>query len=101
MQLLYMGFEQVQNVREYMFHGVEHGQPTLVFVVSTDLALFRRNNVNMQEGPALCLRLLTVELPAAATAAQPLRRTVTDHDMLAYLIARAAPLAKKHALRHA
>jgi len=47
------------------------------------------------------MRLLTVELPAAATAAQPLRRTVTDHDMLAYLIARAAPLAKKHALRHA
>lgn len=40
MQLLYQGFEQVKNVREYIFHGVAPGEETRVFVVRTDIGLF-------------------------------------------------------------
>ena len=99
MRLQYVGFQHVQNVREYTFHGVEQGEPTKTFVVRADLDLFRRNRVGMQEGPAMCLRLLTTAL-SDAVGSPPSRHIVTDKDMMAYLIARAVPSgAKQRAAR--
>ncbi len=86
MQLQYIGFEQVKNTREYIFDGTKYGEPTKVFVVSTDLALFVKHHVGMQEGPGLCWHKLTNELGAVDLPQQPsLQHTLTDHDMLAFL----------------
>lgn len=88
MQLQYVGFEQVKNVREYIFHGVAHGEKTKVFVVSTDMALFLKHHMHMQEGPVLCLRALKAELDSFDPAQQPpLRREITDQHMLAFMAA--------------
>jgi hypothetical protein len=85
MQLQYIGFEQVKNKREYIFNGTAHGEPTKAFVVSTDLALFVKHHVGMQEGPALCLHKLTNELGAIDLRRQPSSRyALTDDDMLAF-----------------
>ncbi|MBI3696160.1 MAG: hypothetical protein HY238_15150 [Acidobacteria bacterium] len=96
MQLQYIGFEQMKDIREYIFHGIAHGEETKVFRVITDLELFRRNHVGMQEGPALCLRILTIDLETPASPQRPaLRHALTDEDMLAYLLHRGLPTTKK------
>jgi hypothetical protein len=95
MQLLYMGFEQEENIREYIFHRIAHGEDPQVFVVSTDLDLFRKNHVGLQEGPALCLGVLLAELEAAELPQQWLpRRVLTDQHMQAYLVTRGVRAAK-------
>ncbi len=88
MQLLYQGFEQVKNVREYIFHGVAPGEETRVFVVRTDIGLFLEFHLGLQEGPVLCLRTLTAEMEALGAERAPLRHTISEKDIQAYLISR-------------
>ena len=96
MQLQYVGFEQVKNVREYIFHGVVYGEETKVFVVSTDMALFLRHHVHMQDGPVLCLRALRAELETLDPATQPAsRREITDQHMLTYMASPGFDSSKK------
>ncbi len=85
-RLQYMGFRQVNSVREYIFHSVEFGQETKVYVVFTELAMFPKHHMGMQEGPMLCLRKLSAELEEAAGATAR-RRAVTDADMSQYMAA--------------
>ena len=85
MRLQYMGFEQVQNVREYVFHGIAPGEETKIFVVTTDVALFLKHHVGMQEGPVLCWRKLAAGLGTVELAEPPpLRQSLTDQDMYSY-----------------
>jgi cold shock CspA family protein len=94
MQLQYLGFDQIGNIRQYRFDGIARGAETRHFAVDADLALFARHRVSMQEGPTMCLRLLTAELPI--TAGQPnVSRQLTDADMLSYLSTRAVPAVRK------
>ncbi len=58
MELRYLGFDQKQNTRQYKFDGVATGQPTLHYVVTADLALFREHRIGIQEGPSLCAHKL-------------------------------------------
>lgn len=95
MQIQYVGFHHVDNVREYTFHRVVHGEPTQVFVIGMNLARFRENHVGMQDGPVLCWRLLEAALSAPEPAApMPPHYTVTDGDILEYLTSRAGPASK-------
>jgi hypothetical protein len=90
MQLQYIGFTQTENTREYIFHGLVHGETTRVFVMSADMALFLKHRVGVQEGPVLCLRTLTAELGAQDQTQPPplsLHRVITDHDMAVYMAA--------------
>jgi len=88
-QLIYMGFEQEQNVRQYIFHRTASGEETRVFVVSTDMALFQRNHIGLQEGPAMCLGALTAELGAVeCPQPPPQRRALTDKHIQSYLVSR-------------
>src|SRR5712692_8777160 len=83
----YLGFEQTGNVRAYSFERVSPGESTKTFTVTADLALFRKHQVGMQEGPALCLGVLALQLQALDSAQPGLQHAVTDHDMLVYLLA--------------
>lgn len=99
MHLEYMGFEQDANIRKYIFHRIAHGEETKVFVLGADLALFRRNHVGLQEGPAMCVRVLMAELEAVENSPPLLRRALTDENFQAYLIARGVPATKKHGFK--
>ncbi len=91
-QFRYMGFDQSESTRAYKFQRVAHGEEPRTFIVTTDLALFRKHRVGIQEGPGLCLRALMAELPGAASAPQPLLpRALTDEDLLAHLASRPVP----------
>jgi hypothetical protein len=92
-QLQYVGFQHVQNVREYTFHAVAHGAETQIFVVAMDLAQFRGTHVGMQDGPALCSGILEAALMSPEGQA-PARYKVTDGDILAYVTAHSGPSSK-------
>ena len=97
MQLQYMGFTQSGNVREYVFHRVAHGEDTKVFLVSTDMALFLKHHVGVQDGPVLCLRWLSAKLEAADPAQDAsVRHAITDIDMLGYMATATPYGSKKH-----
>lgn len=89
LRLRYMGFEQSGNLREYRFERMVRGRETESFAMTTDLKLFSKHNVSIQDGPGLCLQLLTVGLEGGGQWA-PLR-TVTDEEVLAFATARPAP----------
>ena len=86
--LRYVGFDQKGSLRTYKFERIAHGQETRLFVVVSDLTLFSKYHVGMQEGPALCLRLLMAELHGRGL--QP-RRILTDQDMLGHIASRPVP----------
>lgn len=91
-RLRYIGFEQRGNIRAYRFEQVTPGQQTKTFIVSTDMTLFTKHHVGIQEGPALCLHCLLAELNAASAAVRPLLPcSLTDRDMLAHLASRPVP----------
>ena len=87
-RLQYMGFKQVKDTREYVFHLIVSQEEIKVFVVATDMAMFLKHHVGMQEGPLLCFGKLATELAAVESTdpAQP-RRPLTDQDMLSYIAA--------------
>ena len=88
-RLRYIGFEHTGNLRSYLFERLTPGAGKLTFTVDADVALFTRHHVGMQEGPALCLRLLASELDVAGAAAwTSFQSSLTDREMLAYLASR-------------
>ena len=96
MQLLYVGFEQAKNVRQYIFHGITQGAEPCVFVMSTDMALFQELHLGLQEGPIMCLRTLAADLESLGPAQSPAsHRSIHEKDVRAYLVGRAAPPGKK------
>lgn len=95
MQLRYMGFDQVKNMREYKFDGLAAGETDKHFVVNADLALFAMYHVGLQEGPALCLKKLSADLETV----QQLLHELTSGDLNAHVLARAEAAERKTSSR--
>jgi len=91
MELRYLGFDQNQNTRQYKFDGLANGQPTLHFVVTADLTLFREYRIGIQEGPTLCAH----KLSSAHQAATEVKLELTSDDMRAHADARSLADARK------
>src|SRR6266478_2646085 len=90
--LRYSGFDQVQNTRLYLFQSFVPGEKKKLIVVSAEMSLFVKHQVRIQDGPALCLRILKLEMhPLDLPQKEPTRRVVTDEDMSAYVAARPKP----------
>lgn len=91
----YVGFEQTGSIRAYRFEIMTPGRQTKTFIVNSDLTLFTRHHVGIQEGPTLCLHCLLEGLDADGALSQPLSDcALTDKDMLAHLASRPLPRAR-------
>ena len=90
-RLRYMGFDQRGSIRAYRYQRITPGETTQMFTVDTDLTLFQKYQVAIQEGPVLCLRLLSAEL---ASGGSPGPRSFTEQHMTSFLASRPAPGAK-------
>jgi hypothetical protein len=91
-RLRYVGFEQHGNLRAYQFERISPGDEKQTFAVNIDLVLFKRHHVLMQEGPLLCLWLLSGEMEASGE--RPLQFSpcsITDRNMLAYVASKPVP----------
>ena len=61
-QLRYVGFRHLENQRRFRFERVTPGAATQCFEVAANLALFHTLRIAIQEGPALCMRVIAAEL---------------------------------------
>jgi hypothetical protein len=68
MQLVYMGFTQEASLRCFHFQRILTQSrlsdlPKIVqFTLKADMALFMQNHIPVQDGPAICLQILTDSL---------------------------------------
>jgi cold shock CspA family protein len=84
--LRYAGFDQKGSIRTFRFERVVVGEEKETFWVVTDMALFTRHHVGVQEGPALCLQLLAGELNAIDVDKRlPITRSLAESDLVAFL----------------
>ena len=95
MQLRYMGFDQHDNTRAYKFDGFENGHLIEQLVVNTDLTLFLKHHVSIQEGPDLCARKLKADLAELG----PHDHELTNEDLLVFATACADEQARKAEVR--
>lgn len=99
LRLRYLGFDQQGGVRSYRFEQILRGEENKTFTVTSELALFTKHHVGMQEGPAICLQLLSTQLASGETEQRRLNCSLADQDMVAHLVRQPAPAAKHHAKR--
>ena len=89
MPVRYTGFNQTGAIRTYHFERMGPGQDPEVFNVDTDMALFAKHHVAIQEGPGICLRLLLTALEAAGLVEHPdVHCSLSDRELLAYIASR-------------
>jgi len=90
--LRYAGFEQVGNVRSYLFNRVIIGEKSTEVVVAVEISLFTKHHLRIQDGPALCLHVLLLDIEKAELArAAGANHELTDEDIVAYLASRPLP----------
>jgi cold shock CspA family protein len=92
--LRYVGFEQTEGMRSYKFERTPPGENMKTVVVTTDMAIFTQHRVLLQDGPALCLRLLETE----SASDDRYRFALTETDLITFLEARLGaikPLARR------
>src|SRR5437773_5999775 len=95
--LRYVGFDQTKAIRTYRFERTSMGEETETFAVTTDMALFTKHHIGIQEGPGLCLHLLMagVEAVGAVTGLE-VKRSLTEKNMLNYLVSKPVQGSRPH-----
>ena len=90
--LRYAGFDQSGNVRSYLFQRVVAGEKNRLIVVAAEIPLLVKHHVRIQDGPALCLHVLLLEMQSIELSEPPVsRRVLTETDVLTYLAGRPQP----------
>lgn len=94
--LRYAGFEQVGNVRSYLFNHVVIGEKSTEVMVAVEISLFTKHHLRIQDGPALCLHVLSLDIEKEELAhAAGANHELTDQDIVAYLATRPIPAQTK------
>jgi cold shock CspA family protein len=91
MRVRFAGFDQTDSIRTYRFELIANGEETKTFAVTADLSLFRKHRIGIQEGPALCLKVLLSELENLTPEEEVTHWALTDQNMLDHLASRPVP----------
>ena len=79
-----------------MFRGINGYEPTGVFSIEVEIALFVENRVPMQEGPMLCLQLLKTASEAGPIFLERFHKCrIFAEDLHPFLSERARTAAEK------
>lgn len=90
----YIGFEHQGTIRTFRFQKTTRGEPVETFSIDADLMLFRRYQIHLQEGPAICLGVLLAAL-AAAPLPRPLGPlSLNGENIVSFLASRPEPRPK-------
>jgi len=93
-QLRFVGFRHLENLRRFRFERITPGGPTQCFEVSANLALFHTLRIAIQDGPALCMRVIADELETGRKWEELALLPLTEQHMRNYLANRPVPGAK-------
>lgn len=106
MQLVYMGFTQEAGVRCFHFQRVLTqarlaNLPRMVpFTLKADMALFTEYRIPVQDGPAICLQILSDALAGSdESAVAPTSFPVTTEHLSSFVSARTATEEARSARR--
>lgn len=86
----YVGFHQDKALRVFRFEKICPGQETRTHNVSTDMTLFAKYRLAIQDAPSLCSQLLLK--PAEA---DHLEHWLTEADLIAHAAARVIPVKRQ------
>jgi cold shock CspA family protein len=90
--LRFVGFDQANSIRTFHFQALIAGKETRDYSVTADVALFGKHHVGIQEGPALCSRLVMAGL--ATSLMETASLALTEKDILAHVESRRVPTRK-------
>jgi cold shock CspA family protein len=94
-QLRYVGFDQDQHTRSFRFHAIVAGEPTRDYAVTADVRLFQKHHVGIQEGPALCARILMAQLALAGVERpRSMHAVLAEKDLVAHVASRVVATRK-------
>ena len=93
--LRYMGFEQSGGTRIFRFERIAAGEVGRVFLVAANMDLFAKHHIGLQEGPALCLQMLTEDPVTLTQDCSKFRYSLRDRDMHAHIARR--PVHRRNA----
>jgi cold shock CspA family protein len=88
-ELRFVGFDHANSIRTFHFQAFIAGKETRDYSVTADVTLFGKYHVGIQEGPALCSRVVLAELATPFTETAPL--ALTEKDILAHVESRRVP----------
>ena len=106
MEFVYLGFNQVANVRSFRFELIvipeRRSEPrtTRRFTVTADLSLFLRCNVPIQEGPQISLQILAQAFAGrdeGSVLPEPIR--IEEESLSEYAAVKAQRVTDKAAAR--
>jgi hypothetical protein len=83
-QLRYVGFQHRENQRVYRYERISPGEATQNFSVCADLALFQACKIAIQDGPTMCLRILTAGLDAGQSTEAMASSSLTEQHIRDY-----------------
>jgi hypothetical protein len=106
MQLVYMGFTQEASLRCFHFQRILaqsrlSNLPKIVqFTLKADMALFMQHHIPVQEGPAICLQILTDSLAGSdENEIAPVSYAITKEHLSTFVSARTTIAEAKAARR--
>jgi cold shock CspA family protein len=92
-ELRFVGFDHANSVRTFHFQAFIVGKEVREYAVTADITLFGKHKVGIQEGPALCSRLVMAGLATSLTETASL--ALTEKDILAHVASKPARTRKK------
>jgi len=94
--LRYAGFEQTGSIRTYLFDHLVTGQKSTPMALSAEIPLLMKYHVSIQDGPALCLQVLSLAVSNPETVGTGgSGRELTEDDIVAYLATKPKPPESK------
>jgi cold shock CspA family protein len=88
-ELRFVRFDQANSIRTFHFQACVAGKETRDYSVTADVTLFGKHRIGIQEGPALCSRLVMAGLASSLTETASL--ALTEKDILAHVESRRVP----------
>jgi hypothetical protein len=93
-QLRYVGFQHQGNSRKYRYERITPGEATQNFAIDADLALLHSCRVAIQDGPTMCMRILSAGLDAGASSEAMASCCLTEQHIRDYQATLPVPGAK-------
>lgn len=93
-QLRYIGFQHKGNRRKYQYERITPGEATQTFAVDADLGLFHDCRIAIQDGPTMCMRILTAGLDAGQSSEAMASCSLTEQNIRDYQATLPLPGAK-------